>query len=76
MINIEKLLNNYNDIPDLKVRKIKCKFNYVYILYIETICSSTQINDFILKNITNPNKEKKIENLLATPNFQKINLLL
>ena len=74
MINIEKLLNNYNDIPDLKVRKIKYKLDYVYILYIETICSSTQINDFILKNITNPNKDRKIENLLATPNFQKINL--
>lgn len=74
MINIEKLLNNYNDIPDLKVRKIKYKLNYIYILYIETICSSTQINDFILKNITNPNKDRKIENLLATPNFQKINL--
>ena len=73
MININKLLENYKNIPDLKIRKIKYKLSHIYILYIETICSSTQINDFILKNITNPNKYKKINNILATPNLKIIN---
>lgn len=74
MININKLLENYKDIPDLKIRKIKYKLSYIYILYIETICSSTQINDFILKNITNPNKYKKISNILAAPNLKNISM--
>lgn len=69
---INNLLIKYKDIPDLKLRKIKYNFRYIYILYLETICSSTQINDFILKNITNNINNKKINNILAVPNFNTI----
>ena len=44
---IEKLnkFKEYN--PDLKIRKL----NKVYVIYFETLCDSTSINDFILKPI-------------------------
>lgn len=69
---INKVKNNYKDIPDLKIRKIKYKLSYIYLFYIETICSSEQINDFILKNITNPNRLRKINNILPAPNYSQI----
>lgn len=72
MNKVNKILNNYQEIPDLKIRKIKYKLHYIYILYIETICSSEQINNFILKNITNPNNKPKINNILAAPNLSQI----
>ena len=56
MVIVNKIKNNYKNIPDLKTRKIKYKLSNIYIFYLETICSSEQINNFILKNITNPNK--------------------
>ena len=74
MVIVNKIKNNYKNIPDLKTRKIKYKLSNIYIFYLETICSSEQINDFILKNITNPNKKRTINNILATPNFNLIKL--
>ena len=50
MVIVNKIKNNYKNIPDLKTRKIKYKLSNIYIFYLETICSSEQINDFILKN--------------------------
>ena len=70
---INEIKNNYKDVPDLKLRKIKYKLSSIYIFYVETICSSEQINNFILKNITNPVKKRNINNILATPNLVKIN---
>ena len=70
---INEIKNNYKDVPDLKLRKIKYKLSNIYIFYVETICSSEQINNFILKNITNPVKKRNINNILATPNLVKIN---
>ena len=74
MVIVNKIKNNYKNIPDLKTRKIKYKLSNIYIFYLETICSSEQINDFILKNITNPNKKRNINNILATPNFNLIKI--
>lgn len=70
---INEIKNNYKDVPDLKLRKIKYKLSSIYIFYVETICSSEQINNFILKNITNPFEKRNINNILATPNLVKIN---
>ena len=74
-MNVFKYINNtFKDTPDLVKRKIKYSFSYVHIYYIETICSSEQVNNFILKNLTNPNSHRKFKDILAGPNFKEINL--
>ncbi|MBP3635063.1 MAG: spore germination protein [Bacilli bacterium] len=44
-----KLLQKYN--PDLKIRELKNDKTSIFIIYFETLCDSSQINDFILKPI-------------------------
>lgn len=73
MTNLNKILKNYQNIPDLKIRTIKYNLHDIHIIYIETICSSDQINNFILKNITNNQNKASINNILAVPNLIKIN---
>lgn len=74
-MNVFKYINNtFKDTPDLVKRKIKYAFSSVHIYYIETICSSDQVNNFILKNLTNPNSHRKFKDILAGPNFKEINL--
>ena len=74
-MNVFKYINNtFKDTPDLVKRKIKYSFSFVLIYYIETICSSEQVNNFILKNLTNPNSHRKFKDILAGPNFKEINL--
>ena len=74
-MNVFKYINNtFKDTPDLVKRKIKYSFSSVHIYYIETICSSEQVNNFILKNLTNPISHRKFKDILAGPNFKEINL--
>lgn len=74
-MNVFKYINNtFKDTPDLVERKIKYSFSCVHIYYIETICSSEQINNFVLKNLTNPNGPRRFKDILAGPNFKEIDL--
>lgn len=74
-MNVFKYINEtFKDTPDLVKRKIKYSFSSVHIYYIETICSSEQVNNFILKNLTNPNSHRRFKDILAGPNFKEINL--
>lgn len=74
-MNVFKYINDtFKDTPDLVERKIKYSFSCVHIYYIETICSSEQINNFILKNLTNPNGPRRFKDILAGPNFKEIDL--
>lgn len=70
---INKINIDYQNTPDLIYRKIKYGLFYVHIYYIETLSSGDRVNDYILKNITNPNKNKKLKDILAAPNFKIIN---
>jgi hypothetical protein len=70
---IKTIKNEFKDVPDLIQRKIKYKFGTVYLFYIETVSGSDRINNYILKNLTNFNNEKNINNLLAVPNLKNIN---
>ena len=69
---VNKVRYDFKNIPDLIERKIKYKLSNIYIFYIETVSSSDRVNDYILKNITNLIKEKRINNILAAPHFKKI----
>ena len=74
-MNVFKYINDtFKDTPDLVERKIKYSFSCVHIYYIETICSSEQINNFALKNLTNPNGPRRFKDILAGPNFKEIDL--
>lgn len=74
-MNVFKYIKEtFKDTPDLIERKIKYSFFHVYIYYIETICSSEHVNNFILKNLTNPNKRRRVKDILASPNFKEINI--
>lgn len=74
-MNVFKYINDtFKDTPDLVERKIKYSFSCVHIYYIETICSSEQINNFILKNLTNPSGPRGFKDILAGPNFKEIDL--
>lgn len=74
-MNVFKYINDtFKDTPDLVERKIKYSFSCVHIYYIETICSSEQVNNFILKNLTNPNGHRRFKDILAGPNFKEIDL--
>ena len=74
-MNVFKYINDtFKDTPDLVERKIKYSFSCVHIYYIETICSSEQINNFVVKNLTNPNGPRRFKDILAGPNFKEIDL--
>lgn len=75
MINWIK--NQFHNSPDLVIKEIEYHHKIIYIVFIETICSSDRINDYILKGISSFIKEKgKISNLknyLASPKIVDIN---
>lgn len=74
MSYIKLIEDNFQKIPDLLHRKIKYKFSYIHIFYIETLSSSDRVNNYILKSITNPIREKRVSNILAAPNFKRITI--
>lgn len=39
--------------PDIKIREININYKIIYIIFVETICKSNTINDFILRGIIN-----------------------
>ena len=49
-MNIERLIDNN---PDLKIRKLIINNIIINIFYYESLCNSSDINEFILKPITN-----------------------
>ncbi len=73
---VKRIQNEFNDVTDLIIRNINLGFNKVaYVIYLESICSSTSINDFILKNLTNLQTFNKLINHLAGPNVTEVKVL-
>ncbi len=71
---LKRLLIDYKNIPDLKYKDIKTNiFKRIYIIYLESICDSSKINDFILKNLTNPLAKPDLNSSIPGPNTIKIN---
>lgn len=74
-MNIEELKKLMEFNPDLKIRELKSEKATIYVIYFETICDSTSINDFILKPI-NMNVIKSIDdikNKIPSSNLKEIN---
>ena len=78
---IDELYKSKKTIPDLQIKKISFLFSKIYIINIQSVSSSTQVNDFILKyfsNISLINKtikllKKNINNYIPSISFIKIN---
>ncbi len=58
-MDLKFLINNLHTNNDIKIREIKKDNKVIYIIFIETICDSNSINDFLLRSIIN----KKIKNI-------------
>ena len=65
---IFKIKKDFNNTPDLKIKNIKIGINSIYIIYIETICDSNKINDYILKNLTRYDINKNLNSNIPGPN--------
>ena len=69
---VKYINEEFKDCNDLKYKKINIKLNTIHIFYLETICSSDKINDYILKGITFNKDISNIEKDLPSPNFIKL----
>lgn len=69
---VDSIQKEFNNCSDLIIDKIKHKRNYIYVIYLETLCSAVQINDFILKKLTDSPDQKNILNLLPAPHTVNI----
>ena len=71
-MNVNTLIKNN---PDLKIRNIIIDNIEIKIIYFESLCESSDINDFILKPITinKLNTISLIKNMLPSSNFKDIN---
>ena len=66
---VKKIQNDFDKTPDLKIKEIKKNiFNNIYVLFIETICDSNKVNDYILKNLTRYKSYKGINSNTPGPN--------
>ena len=49
---VERIKKEFTNTPDLKIKEVKINpFKAVYVIFIETVCSSDKVNDYILKNL-------------------------
>ncbi len=65
---VERIKKEFSKTPDLKIKEVKINFlKSVYVIFIETVCSSDKINEYILKNLTFK-KTRDIENSIPGPN--------
>jgi len=70
---VERIKKEFEKNPDLKIKKIKLNLiKKIYICYLETICDSNNINDYILKNLTKYNSKLNLNSNLPGPNTLSI----
>lgn len=66
---IKRIQDEFNKTPDLKIKEIKVNlFKTIYVAFLETICDSDKINDYILKNLTKYSLKNNLNSNLPGPN--------
>lgn len=66
---VKRIQSDFDKTPDLKIKEIKKNiFNSIYVLFIETICDSNKVNDYILKNLTRYKSDKGLNSNTPGPN--------
>lgn len=61
----EKLKKDFNNTDDLKHKNI----NNVHVVYLESLCSSDKVNDYILQNLTIGHEFYFLKNIVSGPNI-------
>ncbi len=69
---VESVKQEFSGCNDLIIKKLPHGKNYIYVLYLETLSSSVQINDFVLKRLTSDIKNRRITDLLPAPHTIKV----
>ncbi len=74
---IDKIKKDFSKTPDLTIRSFKLSFfRKIDVVFLETVCSSNKVNEYVLKNLVDINNEIKlcssIDNYFAGPNTLKI----
>lgn len=65
---IKKIKDDYKNITDLNIKKIK----NIYIIYLESIIDQNKINDYILKIIPKNHIPRDIKELIPSPNIKDV----
>jgi len=69
---VEYINNEFNECNDLKYKKININFRTYHLFYLETVCSSDRINNFILKSVSNKFNILNFNKSIPTPNLTKV----
>ena len=73
-MDLEKLMSNLYTDNDIKIRHIKNNNTIINIIFIETICDSNSINDFLLRSIINK-RIKTIDDIINNvPDSKMVNV--
>lgn len=65
---LKRIKNDYKDVSDLNIKKIK----NIYIIYLESLIDQNKINDYILKIIPKNHIPRNIKELIPSPNIKDI----
>jgi spore germination protein KA len=65
---IKRLQKEFNYTTDLIIKDV----NGIKIIYLESLCDSNKINEFVLKNLTRTNIITNLKSKLAGPNTQEV----
>ena len=66
---LKRIQLEFSDVPDLKIKEIKINLiKSIYVIFIETVCDSDKINEYITKNLTHYNKKNNLFSNLPGPN--------
>ena len=69
---VKYINEEFSECNDLIYKKINVKLDTYHLFFLETICSSDKINDYILKGISSNTNISNIEKDLPSPNFISI----
>ncbi len=66
---VKRLKKEFNYTPDLKIKNIKVNLlQTAYVIFIETICDSDKINEYILKNLVDYHNFNTLNSNVPGPN--------
>jgi len=71
---VERIKKEFSKTPDLKIKEIRVNLlKSVYIIFIETICDTDKINEYISKSLTKYNNKNNLNSNIPGPNTIVIN---
>ena len=69
---VEQINSEFNKCNDLIYKKIKIGFKIYHVYFLETLCASDRVNNYVLNGLAFNNNIDNINKNLPSPNFIKI----